>query len=783
MIKSNVVGIDLGTSFSSIARLDSFGRPEVLANAEGEQMTPSVIYYGQDGILIGKEALKSGSEDPERLVENAKRVLGSSTVWRIDGEVRTPFESAVHILNKLKTEAEEQIGAIDGAVISVPVHFNIQQRKLTLKAAQRIGLKMLGLVNEPVAAALTFILGEHGLVYATLADEQTILVYDLGGGTFDLSIVHYSDQGIEVKAAAGDMKLGGIDWNKRLIDLIAQRFWDKRGYDIRRDPKMLRRLSDNIEESKRSLSNPKKPWSNVTIRYEGYNESFKITREEFEEVSRDLVERTRVLTDNLVRSSVRRWDLLNQVLPVGGATRMPMIREAIRQMCLKTMGEVFGLEPNYRLSPDVAIAQGAALYAGLLAGDGPDGTEWAKRTYVPKMISSRGLGLAVRDDTGERVNHILIPSGSTLPTTVSVGVETVSDNQERISLKIVEAEDQQFREEDILLRCEIADLPANLPEGSAFDVELTCETNGLLQVVARHRETGLMATARLKRDPDQTGLPVEDLGDDDESLEDAVVPNATVQALPTTNGSDTELEVPAFHFNAHAAQPVADNTTETFAIAPIMFEETSPAHEIDQQVMHQHESTEVLPVLDLIHLDGDDASQDESATAAWDQLADEAAPGLSPDSHSLKNGDQTDQLPPSRWTDHAVDDLTEQIIDLEDVAMPPLPPPDDQPIELDLLPEDSLELVGVDGDPPPLPLPDEDPIDLELIEEDSLELVGVDGDLPPLPLPDEMPLPIESLPEEAPLLNLDDDLELLPLDDEPPKKQPPKKEGRGPSRR
>src|SRR5262249_25443895 len=151
------------------------------------------------------------------------------------------------------------------------------------------------------------------------------------------------------------------------------------------------------EIAKRSLSNPNKPWTTVNMRYEGYKESFKVSRPEFEEASKDLVEKTRVLTEGLVRGSVGRWDYIQQVLPVGGASRLPMIREAVRQMCLKTMGEVFGLEPNYRLSPDLAIAQGAALYAGLLVGDGPDNSAWAKQTYVPKMVSARGLGLAVRN--------------------------------------------------------------------------------------------------------------------------------------------------------------------------------------------------------------------------------------------------------------------------------------------------------------------------------------------------------------------------------------------------
>ena len=717
MSTKNVVGIDLGTCFSSIARLDQFGRPEVLPNAEGEQMTPSAVYFGEDGPVIGKEALKSGSDDPERLIENAKRFIGSSfRGWTIDGSLISPIDVTAHILRKLKTEAEEQIGPTEGAVISVPVHFNIQQRELMILAAKRAGFSVLGLVNEPVAGALTFILGEQGLAYAALADEQTILVYDLGGGTFDLSIVHYSEEGIDVKAATGEMKLGGIDWNQRLVDLIAQRFWDKRGYDIRRDPKMLRKLAENIEDAKRSLSNPKKPWTSVSIRYEGYAESFKITREEFEEISKDLVERTRRLTDCLVRSTVRRWDLLNQVLPVGGATRMPMIREAIRQMCVKTMGEVFGLEPNYRLSPDLAIAQGAALYAGLLAGDGPAGTQWAKQTYVPKMISSHGIGLAVRNKDGNRVNHILIPAGSRLPAFVTVGVETVKSHQDRISLKIVEAEGEKFREEDVLLRCEINNLPPDLPEGSGFDVDLTCEPSGLLQVVAKHRDTGRIATARLMRDVSAVGEVVD---------ADSNGIDATREESPAADSSGPEDAL-------FGSAPVAGDSTSKFDVSSVLNAEPSPEDA----------------------LFGPDPTEPEAPVKP---TAPATRPKASP-KPALPEGVVFEQA------FAAYESVESDSLSYERVQADPLPGPTREATVAPPAVEPEQEL---------------EPIMLELFEEDepvSLEEVEVE----PLPLEEvdvePEPLPLEPADEPEPLpLTMDDDIELLPLDDEPPPAKSPVK--------
>ncbi len=724
MSKKNVVGIDLGTSFSSIARLDQYGRPEVLPNAEGEQMTPSVIYFGDEGPVVGKEAMKSGSDDPERLVENAKRSLGSNfRGWTINGSLISPVDASAHIFRKLKTDGEEQIGPIEGAVISVPVHFNIQQRELTILAAKRVGLKVLGLVNEPVAGALTFILGEQGLAYAALADEQTILVYDLGGGTFDLSIVHYSEEGIDVKAATGEMRLGGIDWNQRLIDLIAQRFWDLRGYDVRRDPKMLRKLSENIEDAKRSLSNPKKPWTNVSIRYEGYSESFKITREEFEEISKDLVERTRKLTDELVRASVRRWDLLNQVLPVGGATRMPMIREAIRQMCIKTMGEVFGLEPNYRLSPDLAIAQGAALYAGLLAGDGPAGTEWAKQTYVPKMISSHALGLAVRNSEGKRINHILIPVGSRLPAFVKVGVETIKQHQERISLKIVEAEDEHYRDEDVLLRCEINNLPPDLPEGSGFDVELTCETSGLLQVVAKHRDTGRIATARLKRDMASVGEIVEDAPELEPTREEAAV--------------------------HEISEPAADTIDPLFSEKPAAADLTEREFSLDNMLQ------DAPPLEDPLF--GPDPTVLETAAPELPQqepTPEHEAPEESTAGPSFPAGVVFEQ---AVVADDAVDNekvVPERVPD-EEVFIPE-PEQELEPIMLELLEEEVVSLEAVE---------ELEPLPLELEDEAESKPIPVEDDLELLPL-DEEPAPpkAKKLPPASKKTGRDE-----PPDDEPPK--------------
>jgi molecular chaperone DnaK len=496
-MKAHTVGIDLGTSYSSLARINDQGAPEVLCDGDGENMTPSAVFVG-DEIVVGRKALELGREAPERLIEHAKRYLGAPRGWEIDGVVYTPVDVSAFILAKLKEDAERQFGPIGRALLTVPVHFSAYQRKLTVEAACQAKLELLGLANEPSAAALTYILGEHGLAYTGLADERTLLVYDLGGGTFDLSLVHYGEEGITVRAATGDLQLGGIDWNQRLVDVVADQFRGQHGTEPRQNTKLMRQLIELIEEAKRTLSNPSKSATQITITYQGRQEVIHLTRDEFEFLTDDLVARTEKLTAGLLKSAGVHWHRLDQLLPVGGATRMPMIRRLLERMCDRFMPR--GFRPNYQLSPDLAVAQGAALYARLMEGDDPSPLGLGGRglhELVPEIASPRSVALVVRDGTGQRVKHVLVPRGRRLPVTARVVVGTVSANQSRINLRIVEADDESGVEDGIICRCAIADLPEGLPEESLFDVELTYEPSGLLQVIAKHRDSGRLATASL----------------------------------------------------------------------------------------------------------------------------------------------------------------------------------------------------------------------------------------------------------------------------------------------
>jgi molecular chaperone DnaK len=496
------VGIDLGTTFSSLACLDEQGRPEVMENAEGELLTPSVVYFGEEGVIVGKEAARSGREDPEKLVANSKRFLGvRAHAWEINGGFYTPVDIAAFILRKLKHDFEHQRGPISQAVISVPAHFTSQQRHLTLVAARQAELNVLDLINEPVAAALTFLLGA-GLNFSPLVDDQTLLVYDLGGGTFDLSLVRYTQEQIRVLAANGDLRLGGIDWNQRLIDNLTTRFHADHVIDLAADTRYVRRLHDPIEEAKRSLTNPFKSQTRVTITYRGIQGQYPLTRDLFESLTRDLVERTQTLTEQLVKDAFatpemfagtglsprtfletnRHWKQIDQILPVGGSTRMPMIRRMLDELCRKFLPEGFG--PNYKLSPDLAIAQGAALHGGLRnSGQHP-------RLLLKNVSHSLGL-IGIGPEGFQR--QLLIPRGYDLPCSVPFTVKTVHDNQRAIRFKIVEGEQGHIPNETTLCEWVINNIPAALPRGEPFDVSLTCQENGLLQMVARHRRSDWLA--------------------------------------------------------------------------------------------------------------------------------------------------------------------------------------------------------------------------------------------------------------------------------------------------
>ena len=493
------VGIDLGTSFSSLSCLDADLKPQPVANAEGEFSTPSVVYFQEaGGAIVGRDAIEPGFSRPDRFVAHSKRFLGEADVqWEIDGVIYTPVEIAALVLRKLIEDAAPQLGVVEEAVITVPAHFTSHQRQLTVEAGRRAGLTKVTIVNEPVAAALSYALGEEGMVMSYLGEEYTILIYDLGGGTFDLSIVRYDRKQLRVLAASGERFLGGIDWDQCLVDRLADTAMIVHGIDFRADAQSLRRLAHKVEVAKRALSNPKIESTIVCLEHRGAQLEFSIDRNDFEELTSHLVARTSELTEQLVENMADEdvtWQQINCVIPVGGGTRMPMIRKFLDALTAR------GTAIHY-LPPDLAIAQGAALFAGIVHSRDGDriavgGSPMADlmANYSTRTVNANNLGLIVRRGD-RRTSHVLIPKNTPLPASANVVVGTFRPNQSRIKIQVIEGGFEPCNGHRSICTCVVDHLPPHLPANSLFDVSLSYDVDGLLQVMATHRDSGRVATA------------------------------------------------------------------------------------------------------------------------------------------------------------------------------------------------------------------------------------------------------------------------------------------------
>lgn len=501
----SLVGIDLGTSYSSLSCLDAKFEARPIPNQEGEFKTPSAVYFAEEGggLVVGAHALRPGFAHPERFVTHAKRYLGESDVcWEIDGVFYKPVDIASLILRKLLQDAQTELGPIAEAVITVPAHFNDLQRKLTIEAGRHAGLETVHLLNEPVAAALCFALGTGGKEMLYLHDDCTVLIYDLGGGTFDLSLVRFDQTQLRVLATSGELRLGGLDWDQRLVDWFTRTFKVLHGVDLTK-PKhhlALRRLGQEIENSKRRLSDRAIPRTELFFQHNGKDAEFEVERAAFENDTKDLVERTRVLTEDLLKMAGLNWDQIDNIIPVGGSTRMPMIGRLIETFANR--GPIL-----YPLSPDLTVSMGAALYAGILQGDDtkhflldhPQARSLAD--YSATVVSAKGLGILVADRADRMVSRVLIPRNTTLPATANLPVQTIWENQSTVSLKIVECDGEAGTVPPIVCKCTLHDLPPRLPIGSIFDVELSYDSQGLIQVIARHRDSGRLASLSTRHQP------------------------------------------------------------------------------------------------------------------------------------------------------------------------------------------------------------------------------------------------------------------------------------------